>query len=77
MTKIIGLLVCGVLLVACGSSKNSEPETGKADIAEQGAEIDEGNPCPKGTRNCGVDCNGDQKCVPNNKPGGCPHFECE
>lgn len=32
-------------------------------------------PCP-GARDCGLDCNGNQVCVPHNKPGGCPHFVC-
>jgi len=36
-----------------------------------------GGPCHAGSRDCGQDCAGNQVCVPNNKPGGCPTFNCE
>lgn len=32
--------------------------------------------CAKGSLDCGQDCYGNQVCVPKNKPGGCPNFNC-
>lgn len=71
--------LCGDRCVALGTNTNCSACGDKCGPGQRCFGEDQGcvdvGPCP-GARDCGLDCFGNQVCVPLEKPGGCPVFKC-